>query len=720
MKVSYLKLIPVLIVCFVSALNCTSACGRCLPGVWGCVDGSSDSGDSMPGNNLPPSQSEHGGSPVRQSVNNRSFDVHSDMVVVASGNLSNAMLNILSKRGWRAQMMGEEPVQGNEQGINLLVVNPSNPLPEDEKRSVRDLFRKGVPVIIDGTEVYDDKYFQEICKYITGVGVSANVLLARIQEDGVPELRAVDVSSPDFEVIADHVELRSVMPANGGLSADLGDLLQSEISDLITELINIGGTKNSFTDRSVGVADLVNSTMSRRLSTPRSLHRPEMTIPLEFRSVIGRCMLPRRWNSGSTYDACDGKLSVSLFYSVDLVRSVPNGQGGDKNSDDSKYIRITLNPKNNGGAGWHLAKSPSHAHPWFESWTRRETRFAPIAMEYGMEIKSNDPELKLFHSIPNNQPMHTKVTDSSGFQVGVTSQASAEVGAQGPAVGASTSASFSYSSNRQVSYDVYEYSVKNLSSAAADGDSARWLWARDWGSVNSWKTRDTDALWGRDWVFDDSKFSNAAYSNFKPGMSATFRVPANKKGPSTLDLINTVEVDALFGEVEYAFWFSNYAVKGAKTLTYTRRKNITVDWGSPFFDPEVPVSLEAYALNSKEGMCLDVWHNSQKVGEDVILWRCHYANNQIWGMDGYQRIRSKVAGDRCMEVTSDNKLKVQSCSASARQKWRWEGDQLISEIGLKLAVVDNLPTLVDPETDVYSKWKNYIRPVKASGILTVR
>ncbi|WP_345196507.1 leukocidin family pore-forming toxin [Kistimonas scapharcae] len=632
------------------------------------------------------------------------------LIIVTIGALPDLSLSVLQNRGWIAQPAGNTTTDWHR--VSLLVVNASLPISKDELTQARDALSAGVPILIDGTTSNDADKQRRISASIAGIGLSDPVILVR-QRNGMPEYRVLSITSEQEEFASSKHEASVIMNPAHQISDTQLTLLADEIDELLSEWFIGDETSDHRRLRKAGTA-------SAEKQPPFT---PETTIPLEFRFVGNRCMVGKKvdgWDwSSETIDACNGKMSVSLFYNIDLIRSTPYSGGGDHNADDAKFVRLTLNPQQSGGAGWHLAKAPTHKHTWFQSWTNRDTWFGPIALKYGTNIRSNDPALRLYQHTPDNTPRHKTISEETGFTVGVAAEANAEVGKEGPKAGGNVSANFSYTSNRTVEYEVHEYTVENTSSASGSGDRASWLWDRKYDQHHKdWVTHVTQPLWGSDWLWKNSEFTAVAHANFKPGMSATFRAPANKRGTSQLTLENHITVVALGGKVVYSALYQTYVPGGYKGTQYTFRKNMQVNWDSPVFDPEVPVSIEPFRYDSADGLCLDVTASSTTDGAPVGVYRCHYRNNQLWGIDDEQRYRSKVAPDRCLEVAQDNTLVVRRCDASARQKWRWEDDNLINELGKKLALVNGKPVVSD-NPSVYSDWKNYIHRVEAMDALNI-
>ena len=72
----------------------------------------------------------------------------------------------------------------------------------------------------------------------------------------------------------------------------------------------------------------------------------------------------------------------------------------------------------------------------------------------------------------------------------------------------------------------------------------------------------------------------------------------------------------------------------------------------------------------------------------------------------------------CLTVEPDSTLTVRGCSATARQKWHWEDDQLFNELGGWLSL-ENGKLVMSHQPGHYSDWRNFIRRTPADDALTV-
>ncbi|WP_163835659.1 leukocidin family pore-forming toxin [Spartinivicinus ruber] len=598
---------------------------------------------------------------------------------------------------------------GDLSHVSLVIINLAEYNNDEAIKLAKQAFRQGKMLILDSTQATNSKQVKKITAKIIGVGLADPIIAVR-KNNNSAEYKSLSVSN----ALKGQERLTRLMKETEAVIKQWDS----------TVLNSSSSSRSSRVHRSTA--------FSSSSSTP---YRPEVSIPLEFRHIGFKCRVGKEFDgngwsnsanwSGTIEDACNGEASVSLFYNLDFIRSVPFNGGGDQNADNAKYIRITLNPGGgesggsaSGGAGWHLVDKPSHKHTWFESWTNRLTWFGPVAMDYTVEITTSDSDVHLFNTIPNNKPKESEIREVSGFTVGVEAGGKADVGEKGPTVGVDAKGSFSYNSQRWVTYKAHEYTVANQSRAGTQ-DRAKWLWDRKFDEDSkNWRTNDTCALWCDDWFFKDSAFSAASYANYKPGFSATFQAPAEKSGESTFTISNKVTVAALGGRVQYMIWYQGYTPWSYNGTAYTFNKNFRVNWDAPVFEPEVNVSIEAFRKDSTQGICLDVEGSSTAEGTSVIGYSCQYSNNQLWGLDNYQRYRSRVGKDRCLTAETDNTVTVRSCTAAANQKWRWEGDKLVNELGKSLAIVNDQAVMTDNAED-YQDWRNYVRNIEADKVLTV-
>lgn len=570
-------------------------------------------------------------------------------------------------------------------------------LSEPQRQALQQALAQGAILVIDNSDQHSSAAAQEVSSKLGGVGFDGAVVMIRKGVDGVPEYKELSL----------HTERQ-------------GRLSSQEIEQLATETHSmISGWALPKTRRD-----------NKRQDQP--YYRPEVSIPVELRYVGFPCMVGEVFHgNGSTgkwywedqmIDACDKGASVSLFYTIDLIRSVATTNGG---ADDAKYVRITVDPSSNGGAGWHLIDQPSHKHSWFQSWTNRETWFGPVADSYYVTIQSKDPDLHLFNTVPSNHPKESQIMHTVGLQVGVSGGPSlfspGMVGKTNPLgfSGLTAGLSLTYTSERAISYNNHEYELTNLS-RAGQTDKAAWVWSREFDKyARHWRTQPTCELWCQDWFYDDVAFSAVAYSSFTPGFSATFQVPAEKTDTSIIEFESAIKAVALGGRVQYAFLFQHYTPWGMKGTKYNFRQNLSINWGAAFFNAEVPTSLEAYKESSVNGLCLEVKDSNTRAGSKVGMGNCTFEQNQIWGMDSDLRYKSFIAPDRCLTKESDESLSIRPCTHSANQKWSWQDDRLINNLGGAMTIAKNGNIVTDAQTPAPTPWRNFIRKPPIAGTLIV-
>ncbi|WP_018693428.1 leukocidin family pore-forming toxin [Algicola sagamiensis] len=603
---------------------------------------------------------------------------------------------LLQQEGWSSQLVMDGVTLSE---VALLVIHPESDTDNGAHQLLREAIRKKKNLMLQLSSLGSEAQRSAFTAQYLGIGLSDPIVLVHFQQG--------EMSYQSISIDGD---------------PQLQENQQRLIDEVTTIVQSWEQEPKRRTKRSTRMSRLASAAASGED------YKPEATIPIEFRRINVKCRVGKEfdgngwsntgnWN-GHIEDACNGEGSVSLFYTLDFIRSVPYNGGGDNNADDAKYLRVTLNPEKGSGSGWHLVDKPRHEHTWFESWTNRLTWFGPIAMDYGVEVYSSDPEVRLYTSMPNNKPKESDIRDVTGFSVGVSGGLKAEVGDKGPTVGGDIKADYSYNSSRWVSYKIYEYTLENQSKAG-HSDKARWLWDRKWDEYSKhWRTNDTCALWCSDWFFKDSEFTAAAYANYKPGFSATFRVNSDKQGKSLFTISNKVTIAALGGRVQYMGFLQGYTPWSYSGTEYTFNKHFEVNWDAAVFEPERNVSIEAFRYSSAEGVCLDVAYGAIEDGAAVVGYACNYDNNQLWGLDNYQRYKSRVAPNRCLTANDDGSLTVNVCTAAANQKWRWENDQLVNELGGNLSIVDG-DVKMSKENTHYNAWRNYVRNIEPDKILSV-
>ncbi|GAA4651346.1 hypothetical protein GCM10023116_36300 [Kistimonas scapharcae] len=282
-----------------------------------------------------------------------------------------------------------------------------------------------------------------------------------------------------------------------------------------------------------------------------------------------------------------------------------------------------------------------------------------------------------------------------------------------------TEQSFTYESKRSIAYQNHEYEVINRAKTGTQ-NTAAWLWTREFSKYAShWRTNNTCPLWCDDWFFADSAFSPAAYAHFIPGFSATFMVPAEKTGHSTIRFTSSIKPIALGGRVQYQFFYQKYAPFSRKGTDYHLAQDLTIDWDSPIFAAEIPISLEALHRNTPDGACLTAHSTNREPHQAAYVSACQLQQNQLWGLDTELRLRSFLAYDHCLNREPDDTLSLRRCDRSISQKWKWVENNLINRQGgyLSISPEGSLHTSWDPAE--LTAWHGFIRQPHSTDALHV-
>ncbi len=586
---------------------------------------------------------------------------------------------------------------------NIIYINSKSVISPNQEQEIKNALLRGYIAVIDSTTNHNKATIRSLSARLGGIGFESPIIMIKKNQDGLPEYKELTLHSP-YSVPHTSRQSNAHQLDHKKLTDETYIMLQAWLKKPI----------------------------QYRAKERDNQYRPEVSIPVELRYVGFPCMVGATFTGNGTtgdwswndelIDACHNNASVSIFYTVDLIRSIASTAGG---ADDAKYIRITVDPSSNGGAGWHLIDEPSHKHTWFQSWANRETWFGPIADSYYVTIQSTDPDVHLYNTIPSNHPKESQIMHTIGLQVGVSGGPSllnpANMGGNNPIgfSGINMGLSFTYTSERAISYNNHEYELINLS-RAGNTDKAAWVWSREFGKyAQHWRTNRTCELWCQDWFYDDVAFSAASYSSFTPGFSATFQVPASKDSISTIEFESAIKPVALGGRVQYAFLFQHYTPWGYKGTKYSFKQNLEINWGATFFNAEIPVSIEAYKENSKDGICLEVIDSKTETGSKVGIGDCHFKQNQIWGMDSEFRYKSFLAQDRCLTRKNHDTLTIQPCTHAANQKWEWNNEHITNNLGGALTINNQGHVITCPHTETPTEWRNFIRKPDISGTMTV-
>jgi hemolysin len=464
-------------------------------------------------------------------------------------------------------------------------------------------------------------------------------------------------------------------------------------------------------------------------------HIPETTLTLQASWLGFPCAV-----SYEIRDACHGQASVSIFYTLDFIRSVPYPGGGKNNAKDEKYVRITVNPQGTSGAGWHLVDQPTQTYKSNGIFYSDTEWFGPFVMAYGVKIYPDNAQTHLLQHIPRNRNVKQQIREHTGITVGVDVGAKLAAGFEGTNAGVEAKGSFSYTSNRWVIYDTYEYDLINKSS----GNTAEWSWDRQYdinhrhwlyNPSNVWAPTDASIL------FDTAKFSPAAYANFTPGFSAIYSTDAqNHPDSTTFILENHAHISALQATLTPKLFFSQvskinhmYRNKPGCQDPYNWslcsdpvmvKKAFEINWHAAAFEPQAHVSIEAYKTFSEQGLCLTA-PVSISQNQPVTLEDCNHQNNQLWGLDKNQRYLSRQVDPAsskdkfCLSANIDGHVIVQRCNSSAQQKWKWENDRLINEVFSELTLTQDKQLTVDANGEGVNQWHNYPRQINPDNLMYV-
>ncbi|KWR90520.1 leukocidin family pore-forming toxin [Cupriavidus sp. IDO] len=546
---------------------------------------------------------------------------------------------------------------------------------EEELLAARRAYMGGAVVVLDATAAPSGS-MRHASAVIGGLGVDSKVLVLRLSPSG-PQYRAVEAAVAVSQAVAGEPE-----PGDSSASpATDAEIVDSSAEDLVStartyaaELIE-GRNAEQLRLRSEGGA--------KSALPAGEPYRPEYTYSVFVRQSLP-CMLHRKMSSanafgGERFDACKGEANAELRYQVDMIRSIAVSTSGGV-GEDAKYLRISVLPEM-GGAGIHLASKVDEGHTWFQSWAHRYTWFGPFASKYRFTVSTNDRDVRLVGHVPQQVNPQQTVRETSGIDVGVG--VSGEVGMKGPKAG--VSGSFSYTSKREVLTTTYEYTVEN-ESGRRPGEAA-WVWDRKYAERHcDWLSRRdfgsacyfTGAHWDHSWVFRKDKFSAISHRNFVPGFSAIFQAPPDKRGISTFRLQSEIEVMALGGKVVPNVFFL-MAMRGATTASRVSfGKDMEVDWSHPYFEPEPSVVLQSLGHNNA---CIEAPPVAGPgAPREVALRPCTGRREQLWGLDGKERYRSRVAQDLCLTAYHRALLAVSACSDALQQKWVWDGPRLRSRL----------------------------------------
>ncbi|NRF63085.1 leukocidin family pore-forming toxin [Vibrio coralliilyticus] len=418
-------------------------------------------------------------------------------------------------------------------------------------------------------------------------------------------------------------------------------------------------------------------------------------------------------------DWCNAGASVDIRVNVSQMRSVQSStsQGF---TPDAKIVRFTVEA-DKAGTGFHLVDDLQQDHSWFQSWANRRTYIGPFASSYELWVKPVSGYVpKKVSDFPHNENKDYQHRDTHGYSIGINGSAGAEVGKDGPKVSAEVSGSFSYKNEKTLVFDTKDYRVNNRSSLS-DFEIA---FEREFDECQELRREElgcyfTSTHWGSGWVFDKSKFNPISYANFKPNYDVIYEAPVSQTGTTDFEIGAKFIAKARYGDVIPSALFSVYGPGGWATTGWSIPRTVRIDWSHPLFEAEAHVTLQSLSNND---LCLDVYGTNgdkEAEGGQVDGWSCHGSWNQTWGLDSDERYRSRVAPDRCLTVSDDKNLTVESCSSNLAQKWFWEDDKLISRYvdgtnkRYVLNILDGRNVGVTPEDEAtHARWKPTLQQIK--------
>lgn len=414
-------------------------------------------------------------------------------------------------------------------------------------------------------------------------------------------------------------------------------------------------------------------------------------------------------------DWCDAGASVDIRVNVTQMRSVQSSTSQGFTAD-AKIVRFTVGA-NKPGTGFHLVDDLQQGHGWFQSWANRRTYIGPFASSYDLWVKPVSGYIpKKVSDFPQNENKNYQHRDTHGYSIGINGSVGAEIGKDGPKASAEVSGSFSYKNEKTLVFDTKDYRVNNRSSLSDFQVS----FERELDECDELRRQElgcyfTSAYWGSGWVFDKSKFNPISYANFKPNFDVVYEAPVSQADTTDFEIGAKFVAKARYGEVLPSAFFSVYGPKAWASNGWSIPRRVRIDWSHPLFEAEAHVTLQSLSNND---LCLGVYGSKTEEGSPVNGWSCHGNWDQIWGLDNNERYRSRIAPDRCLTVSSNRTLTVQSCSSNLAQKWFWEGDKLISRYvdgttqRYVLNILDGRNVGVSPEAEAtQARWKPTLQQI---------
>ena len=373
-----------------------------------------------------------------------------------------------------------------------------------------------------------------------------------------------------------------------------------------------------------------------------------------------------------TIDLCGGEASVDVRFDIAQMRSIFNNANGES-TENKKYVSFIVGE--NSGAGIHISNQVTQEHTRFASWTERDDFIGGFSREYGIKIEPISGYVpSIYRHFPLNENKNYQHRDTKGFTIGVNGSLKADIGAQGPKLAPEISGSYSYTNNKTIVYDTSDYKIVNSTNQSTfqvnyiyDVNLCNSSFAGNGLYDCSWK----DFLWGKSFVHDKSKINPLAYANFHPKMELIYEAPVEETGKTIFQITVSAAPEIIYGAVRYDGLHQRAYSSQVYTQHYLISANIVIDWGHPLFEPEAHVYLQSLEDNDK---CLSV---SQR---KITLSACNGNWEQTWGLDSYQRYKSRSGHNLCLAVNDDKSITVEQCTFAMNQKWYWQEEYLISRL----------------------------------------
>ncbi|WP_186645232.1 leukocidin family pore-forming toxin [Fluviispira vulneris] len=439
--------------------------------------------------------------------------------------------------------------------------------------------------------------------------------------------------------------------------------------------------------------------VKRSSPAENQLKKPSVTITVLKRNLSCKMNMYKGYEDYPEYmkDYCDKRAFVELNYKIDMYGSIALQKTDEKTgavtrTEDGKYLVITVSPFEEGGTGWHITDEIKEEVLWGNFLGSRNEFVGPFASKYNFWVQSDEqnPNVRLVATFPQNTNPEMSVNESRGVTVGMKGGIKFGVDKDlNPSGSIDLDISRQVTETRNVSFKTYEYYVENNS---YDG-AARWTWNSKMNEAkmcNALTTKDFGGLFGdcyfTRFVLNDDKVINKeklnlsaiSYKSFTPSFQAIYKADKNEVGESTFSIGTSAEVGVILGSVSmgiatvggYYWYFPSYTAKPIPEVNAQER--FTVDWSSPFFEPEQNVRLQNMnGLSTTK--CLSVEKRDANLKSEngiVNLETCQDERGQIWGYDNEEKVfKSRVDKNSCLTYIDDHNFAVRSCAYVNSQKW---------------------------------------------------